>query len=70
MFNIDADDTRVKLENDVFTINDSTFNEVLRGVYSSLGQKLVDETDVFDKIREYLKLKMKPAEQPEAESRY
>jgi hypothetical protein len=65
MFNIDADDTRVKIEKDLFTVNDATFNEVVRGIYSALGQKLADETDVAEKITKYLKLKPKPAAEPE-----
>lgn len=56
MFNIDPDDTRVKIEKDLFTVNDATFNEVIRGIYSALGQKLVDETDIADKIAKYLNL--------------
>ena len=69
MFNIDPDDTRVKLEKDLFTINDATFNEVLRGIYSAVAQKLVDETDVTAKVAEYLKLKMK-APSTEGDSRF
>jgi hypothetical protein len=69
MFNIDPDDTRVKLEKDLFTINDATFNEVLRGIYSAVAQKLVDETDVTSKIAEYLKLKTK-APATEGDSRF
>lgn len=65
MFNIDPDDTRVKIEKDLFTVNDATFNEVIRGIYSALGQKLADETDVSEKVAKYLKLKPKAAEQSE-----
>jgi hypothetical protein len=72
MFNIDPEDTRVKLERDLFTVNDALFNEVLRGIYSSISQKLVDETDVMDKISKSLKLnKVEPPEQPmEEDSRF
>jgi hypothetical protein len=66
MFNIDPDDTRVKLEKDLFTVNDALFNEVLRGIYSSVAQKIVDETDVVDKINQTLKLtKQAPPAEPE-----
>lgn len=57
MFNIDPQDTKEKLERDMFTVNDATFNEVLRGVYGDIGRKLVEETDVAQKIADYLKLK-------------
>jgi hypothetical protein len=70
MFNIDADDTRVKLENDLFTVNDATFNEVIRGIYSAVAQKLVDETDVATKLMDYLKLKAKPQEAETPDSRF
>jgi hypothetical protein len=55
----------MKLEKDFFTVNDSTFNEVSRGIYGAVGQKLVDTTDVTDKIAKYLKLKPTEAEKPE-----
>jgi hypothetical protein len=67
MFNIDPHDTRVKLEKDMFTVNDSTFNEVMRGVYGAVGQKIVDSTDVTDKIVKYLKLNpQKPEGEPDS----
>lgn len=66
MFNIDPDDTRVKLERDLFTVNDALFNEVLRGVYSSLAQILVDSTDVADRVIKSLNLQKKePPAEPE-----
>ena len=65
MFNIDPHDTRVKLEKDFFTVNDSTFNEAMRGIYGAVAQKIVDSTDVTDKIIQYLKLKPQEQEQPE-----
>jgi len=65
MFNIDPHDTRMKLEQDLFTVNDATFNEVIRGIYSAVGQMLAEKTDIAAKIAEYLKLKMvePPAEE-------
>jgi len=70
MFNIDPDDTRVKIENDLFTVNDATFNEVIRGIYNAVGQKIADESNVADKIRKYLKLEAKPQEEAAPESRF
>jgi hypothetical protein len=70
MFNIDADDTKSKLERDIFTVNDALFNEVLRGIYSAVGQKIVDETDVFSKLVEVLKLKVTPPPAEETEGRF
>ena len=70
MFNIDAHDVKIKLERDLFTVNDSTFNEALRGIYGGVGQKIVDGSDVTDKIAKYLKLKMQAAEGEAPEGRF
>jgi hypothetical protein len=70
LFNIDPQDTREKLERDMFTINDSTFNEVLRGIYGEVGRKLVEETNVAEKLAEYLHLKKNAAPPTESESRF
>lgn len=56
LFNIDPNEAKAKIEADMFTVNDAVFNEVVRGIYTALGQKLADETDVGKKIAEYLKL--------------
>jgi hypothetical protein len=64
MFNIDPGEAREGLEADMFTINDSTFNEVFRGIYNDLAGKLVDQTDIVEKIAKYLKLKIKPEQDP------
>ena len=70
MFNIDPDDTRLKLEKDMFTVNDAMFNEVIRGIYGEVGRTLAEKTDVAQKIQEYLKLGDAAAEAPEEESRF
>lgn len=57
MFNIDADDTKVKLEKDLFTVNDALFNELMRGLYGAVAQDLVTKTDVSDRIIQTLGLK-------------
>lgn len=60
MLNIDPDDTRAKIEADMFTVNDAVFNEVMRSVYSEVGRMLTEKTDIVEKVAKYLKLKMKP----------
>jgi hypothetical protein len=70
MFNIDPDDTRQKIEKDMFTVNDAIFNEVLRGIYGAVGQELVTGTDVKDKIAKYLGLTTKAEPAAETESRF
>ncbi len=63
--NIDPEDTKSKLEKDVFTVNDATFNEIMRSVYSEVGRVLAEKTNVTDRVASYLGLKMKP--EPAAE---
>jgi hypothetical protein len=65
--NIDPDDTRSKIERDMFTVNDALFNEVLRSVYAEAGRALAEKTDVVEHLAKYLALKMKP-EPAEGES--
>ena len=70
MFNLDPIDTQEKLEKDMFTVNDSTFNEVVRAIYGEAGRALAEKTDVVAKIAKYLNLKI--AEEPveEEEGRF
>lgn len=70
MFNIDADDTRVKLEKDLFTVNDALFNELMRGLYGSIAQELVMKTDVTDRIIQTLGLKKVEPEMPAEDGRF
>lgn len=70
MFNIDASDTKEKIERDMFTVNDVAFNEVSRGIYGEVARMLAEKTDVMEKIAEYLKLNVKKEPPPEEESRY
>lgn len=65
MLNIDPSDTRMKIEHDLFTVNDATFNEILRSLYSEIGRMLAEKTDIIDKVSKYLHLEMK--KEPEGE---
>lgn len=67
LLNIDPVATRRKLERDMFTVNDPTFNEVMRGIYGDVGRKLVENSDVTEKIADYLKLSY---EEPKEEGRF
>jgi len=60
LLNIDPVTTREKLRRDVFTLNDATFNEVLRGIYQKVGELIVDGSDVTEKIAEGLGLTFTP----------
>ena len=69
MFNIDPHDTRVKIEKDLFTVNDVAFNEMVRGIYSAVGNMLAEKTDIAEKLAKYLGLKL-AATEPEGEPRF
>jgi intein/homing endonuclease len=60
MFNIDPHDTRQKLEKDMFTVNDATFNEVTRAIYGEVGRMLAEGSDVKEKIATSLGLTLTP----------
>ena len=60
LLNIDPHTTQEKLNRDVFTMNDSTFNEVLRGIYTEAGRTLAENSDVVARIAKNLGLDYKP----------
>lgn len=64
LLNIDPVATKEKLERDMFTLNDSQFNEVLRGIYGEAGRALAENSDALEKIAENLGLTY---EKPEEE---
>jgi hypothetical protein len=62
--NLDPITVREKLMQDVGTIQDATFNEILRGLYSRVGDQLAENSDFVAKIADYLGLKYeKPKEE-------
>ena len=60
MMNIDTHSTRKKLEADLFTVNDSSFNQLLQNLYTSLGTVLAEKYDIGDKLALYLGLNALP----------
>jgi hypothetical protein len=56
LLNIDPVSTREKLKRDMFTVNDATFNEVMRGIYGDVGRKIAENSDAAKKISDYLGL--------------
>jgi hypothetical protein len=57
LLNIDSDDALETLKRDMFTPNDSTFNEFLKNVLSKAGDEAIEKTDVFDRIITSINLK-------------
>lgn len=71
MLNIDPNDTKLKIERDLFTVNDALFNETLRSCYNEVGRQLSEKTDIMDRFSKYLKLKIKPqAEEDQGGGRF
>jgi hypothetical protein len=60
LFNIDPEETKAKLQRDMYTVNDATFNETLRSIYTGVADKLIEATDVLERIQKGLGLKAKP----------
>lgn len=54
IFNIDPVATRKKLESDLFTVNDPTFNTFLQALYNAAGSDFAAKYDVNGAIAKYL----------------
>jgi hypothetical protein len=70
MFNIDPSDTREKIEKDLGTVNDATFNEVIRGMYGEASRTLAEKTDIVERLAKYMKLEMKKEPEAPEEGRF
>jgi hypothetical protein len=63
LLNVDPESTKRKLERDMWTMNDSQFNEVLRGIYGEAGRMIAENSEVIEKIAANLGLEyVAPAE--------
>ena len=62
LLNIDADDALEQLKKDMFTPNDSTFNDFLKNVLTKAGEDAVEKTDVLERLVAAAGLKMKAKE--------
>jgi len=60
LLNIDPVSTRMKLERDLWSINDPMYNEMMRSVYSSAADKILENTEVVQLIAEKLGLNYEP----------
>jgi hypothetical protein len=57
LLNIDPHTTEERLKKDMFTVNDSKFNDVLSGIYSEVGRALAETTNAPEIIAKNLGLK-------------
>jgi len=66
LLNIDPYTTREKLKKDLFTVNDSKFNDALGSIYSEVGRMLAENSNVAEVVAKQLGLDYKkPAEKDE-----
>lgn len=54
LFNLDPEAVRERLERDLFTVNDPTFNEAVRSILSDAGRGVVENSDFVEKLVEYM----------------
>lgn len=67
LLNIDPVDTKDKLQQDLFTVNDSIFNELLRSMYTEAARVIVERSDIVQRLSKSMGVKLiKPAEGEES----
>lgn len=54
LFNLDADEVHEKLKQDMFTVKDAAYNDMLRNIYSDLATNIVENTDLADQVIDYV----------------
>lgn len=60
MLNIDPNDTKIKIEKDMMTVNDALFNEIWRSAYNEIGRMMAEKTNAVEKVARYVGLELKP----------
>ena len=54
LLNLDPQAVREEIEQDLFTVNDPTFNEAVRSILSDVGRGIVEESDFKQKMIQYI----------------
>lgn len=54
LLNIDPETVRERLERDLFTVNDATFNEAIRSILSDAGRGVIEQSDFLEQFVSYL----------------
>lgn len=70
ILNLDADDVKRAVENDLWTTNDPNMNDLIRSVLDQASADLYADTDVREKLIAALRLKLKVDETPTPQSEY
>jgi hypothetical protein len=66
LLNVDPESCRRQLEEDLFTINDSKFNDLVGAIYQSMPEQIIARTDVVNKLAKGLGLKETEMNAPDA----
>ena len=61
--NLDPETCKRKLEEDLLTVKDAKFNQILDAIYSGLSETLIKSTDIVDKVSKSLQLRQKSEEE-------
>lgn len=72
ILNIDPESTRKRLEGDMWTINDPSYNELMRNVYTNAATGIVEQTDLISKLADYMGLEIQEQQEeaPEGAARF
>jgi hypothetical protein len=65
LLNIDGEETLERLEKSMFTMADPNWNEVLRGLYSRIGDDLAERSNATARAARYMGLQYSPEEEEE-----
>jgi len=60
LLNLDPTAVRERVEKDLLTVNDPTFNEVMRGLYGEVGRKIAEESNATEVLTKRIGLKHVP----------
>ena len=64
--NLDGDAVRENLRKDLFTIEDSSFNELIRGIYSGASEQLITRTEILEVLARNMGFTLKEAPEEDA----
>jgi len=68
LFNLDPQTVTEKVKRDLLTVKDPVFNDMMRAVYGEVGRKVVEETNVAEKI--YAELGLVPSPPKSGDERF
>lgn len=70
LLNLDPIAVKERIKRDLFTVNDPTFNEMMRDIYSGAGSLIQENSDVNEKIAQELGLNFTPPTEDDGGSRW